>query len=59
MALRLAGHVDLPAHSGPGAFDHAAIDARRDRLYVAHTANDAVDVIDCARGAFAFSMGGP
>ena len=58
MALRLTGHIDLPAHAAPGGFDHAAIHERTRRLYVAHTANDAVDVIDCARGVFTHSIGG-
>lgn len=58
MALRLTGHIDLPAHAAPGGFDHAAIHERTRRLYVAHTANDAVDVIDCARRAFMQSIGG-
>ena len=58
MALRPAGHIDLPAHATPGGFDHAAIHARTDRLYVAHTANDAVDVIDCARQAYVSSISG-
>jgi DNA-binding beta-propeller fold protein YncE len=31
---------------GRGGFDHAAVHARARRLYVAHTANDALDVID-------------
>jgi len=58
VALRPAGHIDLPAHGTPGGFDHAAIHARTDRLYVAHTANDAVDVIDCARQAYVSSISG-
>src|SRR5262245_61627409 len=29
-----------------GGFDHAAVDSSRGRLYVAHTANDAIDIID-------------
>ena len=58
MALRLVGDIDLPAHSGDGGFDHAAIHARSNHLYVAHTANDAVDVIDCSRQAYASSIGG-
>ena len=57
MGLRLTGHVELPAHLGAGGFDHAAIDPRTDRLYVAHTANDAVDVIDCAGGVHVGSIG--
>src|SRR5262245_39228147 len=46
--LELVGYVDLPAHAGTGGFDHAAVHAARGRVYVAHTANDALDVIDCA-----------
>jgi DNA-binding beta-propeller fold protein YncE len=36
----------LPAHAGAGGFDHAAVHEPSGRIYVAHTANDAVDVID-------------
>lgn len=46
MALEHLGFVDLPAHVGRGGFDHAAVHAPTGRIYVAHTANDAVDVID-------------
>ncbi|HEY4165511.1 MAG TPA: hypothetical protein VGM96_02005 [Reyranella sp.] len=46
MPLHLVGHVDLPAHVGSGAFDHAAVHAATGHVYVAHTANDAVDVFD-------------
>jgi DNA-binding beta-propeller fold protein YncE len=56
VALRLDGCIDLPAHVAPGGFDHAAIHEPTRRLYVAHTANDAVDVIDCAREAFVRSI---
>ena len=58
MALRLTGYIDLPPHAGPGGFDHAAIHEPTDRVYVAHTANDAVDVIDGVREAFVQSIGG-
>src|SRR4029450_13312608 len=58
MSLKLLTHIDLPPHAGDGGFDHAAIDARTDLLYVAHTANDAVDVIDCARNAYGRSIPG-
>jgi hypothetical protein len=44
--MDLLGSIDLPVHVGSGGFDHAAIDRGRDLLYVAHTANDALDVID-------------
>ena len=40
--------IDLPAHRTPGGFDHATIHRASARLYVAHTANDALEVIDCA-----------
>jgi len=46
--LRHLGFVELPAHARAGGFDHAAVHGPRGRLYVAHTANDAVDVIDLA-----------
>lgn len=46
MALRHLGFVDLPAHAKVGGFDHAAAHERTGRIYVAHTANDTVDVID-------------
>jgi len=57
MALRLTGHIDLPADTGTDGFDHAAIHARSEQLYVAHTANDAVDVIDCSRQKYVSSIG--
>jgi DNA-binding beta-propeller fold protein YncE len=47
MALQHDGFIDLPPHVRPsGGFDHAAVHAASGRLYVAHTANDSVDVID-------------
>ncbi len=58
MTLELDGYIDLPAHVAPGGFDHAAIHEPTRRLYVAHTANDAVDVIDCARDALLRSIDG-
>lgn len=47
MGLKHCGSIDLPENVGKGGFDHAAVDRGRGLLYVAHTANDAVDVIDC------------
>jgi len=58
MTLQLQGFIDLPAHVGSGGFDHAAVHERRGLLYVAHTANDAVDVIDCARRTYVRSVAG-
>jgi DNA-binding beta-propeller fold protein YncE len=46
MALKRVGYVELPPHVGRGGFDHAAVHGGLGRLYVAHTANDAVDVVD-------------
>ncbi len=48
MALEVLARIPLPDHRATGGFDHAAIDARTDRLFVAHTANAAVEVIDLA-----------
>ncbi|HLH88345.1 MAG TPA: hypothetical protein VKX28_07790 [Xanthobacteraceae bacterium] len=56
--LCLVGHVDLPAHSAAGGFDHAAVHAASGHVYVAHTANDAVDVFDPASGRHQFSVAG-
>ena len=58
MSLRAAGFIPLPGGPGKG-FDHAdtAVDPRGDRIYVAHTAMDAVDVIDCALNSYLRSIG--
>jgi DNA-binding beta-propeller fold protein YncE len=49
MALHSIGTVTLPAHRGAKGFDHASVYRRADRIYVAHTANDTVEVIDLGR----------
>src|SRR5258708_5864437 len=54
MTLKLIGHVVLPGHKGKGGFDHAAVHAASGHIYVAHTANDAVDVFD--PGKYLFSI---
>jgi DNA-binding beta-propeller fold protein YncE len=46
VALHHLGFVDLPEHAKVGGFDHAAVHEPTGRVYVAHTANDAIDVID-------------
>jgi DNA-binding beta-propeller fold protein YncE len=56
MTLKLTGYVDLPANINPGGFDHAAIHRATSRLYVAHTCNDALDVIDCATDRYLHSL---
>jgi len=54
--LHHVGYIDLPRHWGNGAFDHAAVHAESGHVYVAHTANDAVDVFDPAAGRHLFSV---
>src|SRR4051794_24260507 len=56
--LRCIGEVALPAHRGAGGFDHAAVHAATGHVYVAHTANDAVDVFDPRGGTYLFSVPG-
>ncbi len=46
MTLKLINSIVLPEHDKPGGFDHAAFYRKLNLLYVALTANDAVDVID-------------
>lgn len=54
--LKLIASVVLPQHRGKGAFDHAAVHAASGHVYVAHTANDAVDIFDPAAKQFLFSV---
>jgi DNA-binding beta-propeller fold protein YncE len=56
MALRLLGHIELPAHRSTDGFDHADIHLPTNRIYVAHTSNDSVDVIDCGRDRYIESI---
>ena len=56
--LRHIGYIALPKHVGKGGFDHAAVHAASGHVYVAHTANDAVDVFDPASGKYLFSVPG-
>ncbi len=56
MSLTPLGMIELPANSKAGGFDHAAVHRASSRLYVAHTANDALDVIDCATDTFLHSI---
>jgi DNA-binding beta-propeller fold protein YncE len=58
MPLHHAGFIDLPAHIGTGGFDHAAVHEPTGRIYVAHTANDAVDVIDIEARKYIASISG-
>lgn len=56
MTLKSLGFIELPEHIGPGGFDHAAIHDKSRRLYVAHTANDSLDVIDLESGRYSHSV---
>ena len=56
MSLNLQTYVDLPAHAQAGGFDHAAVHRASGQLYVAHTANDALDVIDCSSDRYLRSV---
>jgi DNA-binding beta-propeller fold protein YncE len=58
MTLHLSGHVALPEHKAKGGFDHAAVHAASGNVYVAHTANDAVDVFDPVSRRYLFSIPG-
>jgi len=58
MSLRLLGHIELPAHAKEGGFDHGAVHHASSRLYVAHTSNDDVDVVDSASDCFLRSIRG-
>ena len=56
MLLEQTGEILLPAHRATGGFDHAAVHGPRRLLYVAHTANDALDVIDTETGKYLRSV---
>src|SRR5512142_2273850 len=47
MNIKLQGYVDLPVNEQSGGFDHAAVHRGKHLLFVAHTSNNAIDVIDC------------
>jgi hypothetical protein len=54
--LRHVGYVELPKHQASGGFDHAAVHAASSQVYVAHTANNAVDVFDPSSRNYLFSV---
>jgi DNA-binding beta-propeller fold protein YncE len=58
MTLRLLSYVELPAHRSSGGFDHADIHLPTDRIYVAHTSNDSIDIIDAAADRYIESVDG-
>lgn len=56
MNLSLLGYIDLPKHGGPGGFDHAAVHAKSRSLFVAHTANNSLDVINLENEIYTHSI---
>ena len=56
MTLKHIAYIDLPPHAKRGGFDHAAIHCGIGRLYLAHTANDSLDVIDCRENRYLHSV---
>jgi hypothetical protein len=56
MSLELLGHMNLPGNLKAGGFDHAAVHCGSGRLYVAHTTNDALDIIDCVQDRCLYSI---
>jgi len=54
--LTLTGYIPLPAHTGNGGFDHAAVHAATGHVYVAHTANSAIDVFDPAAARYLYAV---
>jgi DNA-binding beta-propeller fold protein YncE len=54
--LTHAGFVELPKHEASGGFDHAAVHSASGHVYVAHTANNAVDVFDPSSRRHLFSV---
>ncbi len=58
MSFKFITYIDLPAHQGQGGFDHAAVYRPLSRLYVAHTINNSLDVIDCLSNRYLGSIPG-
>src|SRR5262249_47907213 len=56
MRLEHGGDINLPDNIKEGGFDHAAVHERSGKLYVAHTANDAVDVIDVQTDQYLYTI---
>lgn len=54
--MKFIKSIDLPENIAEGGFDHAAVHAGTSQLYVAHTSNDTIDVIDCAADQYLFSI---
>jgi DNA-binding beta-propeller fold protein YncE len=58
LSLQFLHFIELPEHVKTGGFDHAAIHRASGRLYVAHTTNNTMDVIDCVSDQYHYSIPG-
>jgi DNA-binding beta-propeller fold protein YncE len=58
MSLIQIASIELPEHVKVGGFDHAAIHFSSNRLYVAHTVNDSLDIIDCSADRYISTLTG-
>ncbi|MDG6938194.1 MAG: hypothetical protein JRM79_04105 [Nitrososphaerota archaeon] len=55
--LRQVGRISLPPH-GEGGYDHADVHLQSSKVYIAHTANNCVEVVDGGRMAHVASIPG-
>ncbi len=56
MSLQFLSMIALPENASQGGFDHAAFSKKARRMYVAHTINHALDVIDCVTDRYLGSI---
>jgi DNA-binding beta-propeller fold protein YncE len=56
VSLKPLHSIDLPEHIAPGGFDHAAVHQATRQLYLAHTINNVIDVIDCEADRYLHSI---
>jgi DNA-binding beta-propeller fold protein YncE len=54
--LKALGEIELPDHRSSGGFDHADVHPGTGRVFVAHTANDSLDIIDGANDRYIRSI---
>lgn len=57
MSLIFSKYIDLPRHNS-GGFDHGDVDSASGKIFVAHTANHSIDIIDGEMLAYAGSISG-
>ncbi len=58
MAGEYVGDSALPPHGKSGGFDHAAVHCGIRRFDPAHTANGALDIVDCRANQYLRSIPG-